>query len=306
MNIALLLTLGSSACWAGLDAMRKRLAGKLSAIALVVWLSLLQAPLFGAWWAAIGGTLETQHIAGYVGIAALALVLNVIANVAFVRAVHISDLSTTIPMMAFSPVFTAAVANPVLGERPEMSAILGILAVVVGALFLTFRPPSSATDGDEGPPSTPGSPLRWFAARFRDQGALLMLLVAACWSTTTVLDKIATRHAPLPMHGLVINTGVGLSLAAFLWARGRASELADVREDLPGMGVAALLGAGALGLQLAAIQGMLVGLVETIKRAFGMLSSIVVGRVAWGEAITPTKVVGALLMAAGTAAILIF
>lgn len=298
-SLALGLAVACSLCWAGLDATRKRLASVMPATALVVWLSFGQVPAYALWWYFAGGTVQSVD---YVAPAAVALALNVAANLCFVRAVHISDLSTTIPMLAFTPVFTAAIANPLLGERPGWLALFGIAAVVVGALLLTSWPPSAAqtSEGETPPPARTG-----WRARFNDPGALLMLVTAACWSTTTVLDKMATQSAPMSLHALVINAGVGTSLLVYLLIRGRASELAGVREK-PGVMLSAIVaGTGAFGLQLWAIQGMLVGAVETIKRAIGMLSSIVVGRLAFGETIAARKIVAAVIMAAGTAAIML-
>lgn len=298
-SLALGLAVACSLCWAGLDATRKQLAGVMPATALVVWLSFGQVPAYALWWYFAGGTIKSVD---YVVPAVIGLALNVAANLCFVRAVHISDLSTTIPMLAFTPVFTAAIANPLLGERPGWLALSGIVAVVVGALLLTSTPPAAAVEceGD-----TPGPVRTGWRARFNDPGALLMLVTAACWSTTTVLDKMATRSAPISLHALVINAGVGTSLLIYLLVRRRAAELAGVRER-PGVMLGAIVaGTGAFGLQLWAIQGMLVGAVETIKRAIGMLSSIVVGRLAFQETISVRKVLAAVIMAAGTAVIML-
>jgi len=299
-SLALGLAVASSLCWAGLDATRKQLAGVMPATALVVWLSFGQVPAYALWWYFAGGTITSS---AYVAPAAIALVLNVAANLCFVRAVHISDLSTTIPMLAFTPVFTAAVANPLLGERPGWLALTGIVAVVVGALLLTAKSTVARPAKDE--TSSPAPRRSTWSARFNDPGALLMLVTAGCWSTTTVLDKVATQTAPMSLHALVINLGVGLSLLIYLLVRRQAAELAGV-QNKPGVMIAAVVaGTGAFGLQLWAIQGMLVGAVETIKRAIGMLSSIIVGRLAFDEAISSRKIVAALIMAAGTAAIML-
>jgi multidrug transporter EmrE-like cation transporter len=58
-------------------------------------------------------------------------------------------------------------------------------------------------------------------------------------------------------------------------------------------------------LQVLAYLDALVGLVETVKRVVNLVLSVVVGRALFGEAVTAPKLVGAGLMAAGVAAILV-
>jgi drug/metabolite transporter (DMT)-like permease len=60
-----------------------------------------------------------------------------------------------------------------------------------------------------------------------------------------------------------------------------------------------------LGLQFVALRLTLVGLVEALKRAIGMLFAVAVGRVVFGEPPTPGKVAAVLLMSAGVALIVL-
>ena len=65
------------------------------------------------------------------------------------------------------------------------------------------------------------------------------------------------------------------------------------------MTAAALLGFTALGLQFLAYQTVMVGVVETIKRMLGLLSALVVGRVMFGEKVTPRTVSAVVVMGFG-------
>jgi multidrug transporter EmrE-like cation transporter len=66
------------------------------------------------------------------------------------------------------------------------------------------------------------------------------------------------------------------------------------------------LAAANANAQLAALQTVWVSVVETVKRTIGNLSAVVVGRVAFGEAIGPRKLAAVVMMAGGVALILLF
>jgi multidrug transporter EmrE-like cation transporter len=132
-----------------------------------------------------------------------------------------------------------------------------------------------------------------------------MGFVALCWSLTVPLDKLAMDRASGPLHGLVLNFGVGLAVAVLLLARRRAGELADVRRAPFVFVFGVLISTVALGLQLIAIQTVWVSVVETLKRGIGNGMAVVFGRLIFGEAITLRKVAAVGLMVAGVALILL-
>ncbi len=278
------LTVGAALCWAGLDASRKVLVQSLTPVALLVLLTLGQLPLFTAWAIVAGDTITSWD---YVlpGLASLAL--NVVANLAFFRAVTVSPLSLTVPLLAFVPVFTTVAANPLLGEMPQLRQLGGIAVVVAGALTLNA---GAAQDR---------SPLAFVRALFRERGSLPMLVTALCWSLTIVVDKLATKHAGFGIHGALLNLGLGLVGLVLLTARGRLGELGDIRKAYKPWLFATAMGALGLGGQLVAVQHLFVALVEAGKRAIGVTMSVVVGRVLFDEAITPYKIAAVVLMSLG-------
>ena len=282
----------SSLSWAGLDATRKMLASRVSAVALVTVLSAGQIPLYIAWWISEAGTITSVD---YVGPALVEVALNVAANLLFVRAVEISPLSVTIPFLSFTPVFATAIAAPLLGEIPSTLQLGGISAVVLGALVLTS---GQAVEHGLGP-------FGIFRALGKERGALYMLAVALFWACTIAIDKAAMKHASLSIHALIQNGGVGVILFGYLLVRGRLRELAAVKERPVAFAATVLFAAGGFALQLVAIKVLLVGVVETLKRALGLVSALIVGRIWFAEPISGTKVLASLIMAVGTAALML-
>ena len=281
---SLLLVLVSALSWAGFDLLRKLLAREMGPLPLMALLCLASAPPF-AIWAAIEGGFGVEP--GYWAPALVSVALNVAANLLFLEALRTGELSIAVPLLSLTPAFTALVAIPLLGERPSGVDACGIALVVLGALIL--RPPGGA-----GPIDPAGR-----------RGLWLMAGTALLWSLTIPLDKLAVSRSHPPLHALVLNLGVAAAALAILARRRELSRLRELSRA-PWTFVAALaISALALGSQLAALQTVWVSLVETLKRTIGNLSAVLVGRIAFGEAITSRKLAAVALMAGGVALILL-
>jgi len=276
----------SSLGWAALDALRKALAARCDPVPLAALLAGGQLPLFISWVAVSG---DTGLSAGYVLPGGATVLLNVAANLLFLRAVQVSPLSATIPFLSFTPAFSTALSAVVLGERPGREDLVGIALIVVGALLVN-------THWD----SRSGS-----AALLHEPGSVLMTGVALIWSLTAVLDKRALAFASVPVHASIQCAGVALVLLVVLAARGRLSRLACV-VPVRGRLALALVAAGiGLGFQFLALRLTLVGIMEALKRSIGMLFAVGVGRLAFHEPLTPGKITGVVLMSAGVALIVL-
>jgi len=270
--------------WAGLDVVRKQLSASVEPLPLLILLNVALLPIFVIWWMIAGGEITDLHAYAIPGGAAL--LLQIAANILFLAAVRASPLSLTIPFLALTPVFATLVGYVLIGEQPGLLQLLGVAAVVIGALLLA----SFSEDGD-GPRL-----LRLFAS---ERGAWMMTGVALCWGVSLVLDKQALIHAALPNHALVQLSGLVFTSFAYLLIRGRVRELAITRKQLAPLAFATVAGALAFGLQLAAVQVVLVSQLETIKRAVGLISAIVLGRWVFDEPFTPVKIIAMLVMVAG-------
>ena len=279
---ALLLVAGSSLAWSAHDVTRKFLVGRIRPVPLAFLLTVAAAPLF-AIWTAVDGPPVIQP--GYAVPAVSSVLLNIAANLMFFAALRTSALSVTIPLLSLTPVFTALLGIPMLGEVPTPLQGLGIVLVVAGAFALNL------------PEERPY--WRW------ERGAALMTTVALLWSLTVPLDKMAMARASAPLHATVLCGGVAAGVFAVLVWQRRLGELAELRRVRGVFALALVTSILALGLQLLAMQQVWVGLVETMKRGLGNVSAVVLGRVVFGEPVTLRKLLAVGLMAAGVALILI-
>ncbi len=286
---ALLLVLACSLAWGGCDLTRKLLAGRIRPMPLVVLITVAAVPIFLIW-LLVDGVPEVRPSYWMPALASVAL--NVGANLAFFVALRSAALSIAIPLLSLTPVFTTLLAIPMLGQVPTWSQGLGILLVVAGVFALHL------------PADGPLSPAAAWRAWRSDRSALLMVLVTLFWSLTVPLDKMAMDQASGPLHGLVLNAGVGAAVALVLLAQRRLGELADVRRAPLVFLLGVVVSAVALALQLIVIQTIWVGLVETLKRGIGNGMAVVFGRLVFQEAITARKVGAVGLMVVGVGLIL--
>ena len=281
---ALAVALGTAVGWSLFDLQRRFLSSRMSAWALVVWVTVPAMPIFAAW-AVIAG--ETRLDSGYWSFGATSVALNVVANLAYFRAFQLSGLSVTLPLLSLTPVFSSLLGALFLAQPVGPREALGIGAVVLGALVL-----STSRSGLD--------------RRFRPEaGSLLMGFVALCWSITPLLDKLALERSSPAVHGMVLNGGVAAAGVAALWTGGRAAELRAVRGSALLLLSAVACGAVALGTQLVAIQTVPIGVVETLKRGVGGALAVVWGRTVFGEPVSARILLATALLVVGVGLILL-
>jgi drug/metabolite transporter (DMT)-like permease len=286
---ALALAFAAAAGWSLYDLLRKLLADRLPALTLVALVTLGALPPLALWTLAAG---DWRIGPGYLAPGLLSVVLNVVANLAYFRALQLSPLSVTLPLLSLTPAFTALLAAPLLGERLTPTAAAGVVLVVAGALGLHV-----GRAGGRGARAL-------LAGLARERGSLLMALVALCWSVTLLLDKVALRHAAPVLHALVLHAGVAAAAVALLAGRRQLGSLSGARGLLPLLAATVLCGAVTITVQLAAIRGMEVALVETVKRGVGAALALAWGRAFFAEPLTAAKLGGVGLMIAGVVLLL--
>lgn len=292
--IALLVMLIASLGWATFDAARKYLSDRIPPVALVVLLMLGQVPVFALW---LGWTVHQSGLpaveADYIAPALLSIAINVAANLLFLRAVSLSPLSLTIPMLSFSPAFSALLASlPPLRESLTGYQAAGAGLVILGALSLNAS--GLVSDG-----------LGGLGRRLiREKGVPIMLGVALLFSLSSAVDKVAQAASSPPLHALVQCLGVGVVLMLELLRRGQLAQLAGVLQHQRAFAGAIAAGATALGFQMTAFAVAPVSTVETVKRAVGMTAAQIIGRVVFGEPLTVGKWVAVGLMSVGCILIL--
>ena len=288
---AIVIIIVSSLGWAAFDALRKALIRYSNTVPLTALLTLGQLPFFVFW--AVFSSSYRDVAPAYLGWGVIAVSINVAASVLFIKSLELSELSTTIPFLAFIPVFATLFSAVLLGEMPTSLQIAGILFVVFGALVLNVRREGVSV------------PRRISRVIILERGSLLMMCVALLWSLGSAVDKRSLMYAHPSVHATIQCVGVTLALLLYLGGRSQLSLLRDIKRVKGTYLIALVVGSIGFGLQLVAIQLVMVSIVESVKRAIAMTLAVVNGRIFFGEPVTIGKVLGIVMMSFGVVLILL-
>ena len=283
-SLGIVFAIIAAFCWSAHDILRKQLTLRVSSVTLLWGLVALQAPLF-----LLGTGLDRAEFdeSRYALPGLAVVILNLGANLAFIRALEIGALSRTIPILSLTPAMTIASAAALVGEMPQPQQALGIALAVAGSLLLAVN--------------RQGGGLR------AEPGTLLMFGVAVTWSITAAIDKVALAAASAPTHGFIQSIGLWLALSVAFAIRPSQERRASLETLYAARGrllLAAAVSALASTLQFWAIERTLVSVVETIKRAIGNGLALAVGAAYFREAVGPRQMIATVLLVAGTALIL--
>jgi uncharacterized membrane protein len=189
--------------------------------------------------------------------------INAVTTYLYIHALKMADLSVTVPLLAFTPIFLLVSSPLILGESPAPMGMAGVLLIVAGSYLLHARETSKGL-------------LAPFRALLRDKGPRWMLAVAFLWSVSSNFDKLGVLNSSPALWSFALTLFVFLAMAGLLWAQGAALAVPAAR-DLPDMGRVGLFLAIAVLCQTGALVTGPVPFVISLKRA-----SIVFG-VLWGH-----------------------
>lgn len=215
---------------------------------------------------------------------AVAIPLEVLAGILYVRAIGDSPLSLTLPFLSFTPVFIILTSFPLLGEVPDRSGFAGIFLVALGAYFLHIR---QFREGWL-------EPIR---AVFREKGSREMLVVAFLYSITAVLGKVLLLRSSILF--LAFFYPFCISVGQFAVLRKKSKNVwSHIRTRSPLFLALGLLSAVGLLIQLYVMSFTHVSYVIAVKRT-SLLFGILFGALFFGETHLREKLLGGALMVAG-------
>lgn len=108
------------------------------------------------------------------------VIILLIAMYLLIKSIRISDISASIPMLSFTPLFLLLTSYFMLNEVPNFIGFIGIWCIVIGSYILNLK---HVKRGYLGP----------FKVIFSDKGVFYMLLVAFLFSITSNLVKIGVE-----------------------------------------------------------------------------------------------------------------
>lgn len=221
------------------------------------------------------------------GTVAVMIPLELIAHLAYLRAIRISPLSLAVPFLAFTPLLSAGTAWLFLGEKVSSLGLAGVGSVTVGAYVLQAE-------------LVPRGVLEPFKAMSRDPGIRLMLLTATIYGLTSTLGKKAIQLSS-PASFMFIYFSIDTLLLTEIARRSAGSArdlLGEVRPQLglylfTGLVTAAAFTTHCFGIQIAPVAYFI-----SIKR-LSLLVSVLYGGLLFREGGFGYRMAGAALMLAG-------
>ncbi len=182
--------------------------------------------------------------------------LNILAISLYAHALKHSDLSVTLPMIAFSPLFLLVSGPIIVGEFPSAGGVVGVLLVVAGSYLLNIR---ERRQGYLAP----------YKALLRERGPQFMLGVALIWGVAATIDKVGVQNSSPVFWIASSNTVVSLGLTPLLLRSG--ANIRHLRVAWPYLLIIGFFAGLALMFQMMAIELTLVAYVISVKRLSIML-----------------------------------
>lgn len=218
----------------------------------------------------------------------IALPLEVIALLFYVRALQVSPLSLTVPFLAFTPAFLILAGWIVLEERLSSLGILGVMAVTAGGYILNI---GEVSKGILGP----------FRAVAHERGSWMMLVVSLLYSVTAALGKKAVEHSSPLFFACIyfLILGTLMPLAFFFSGRLRLYNLREIVK--PGLVLGLTMSVMIVGHMLS-ISKIEAAYMIAVKRT-SILFSIIYAAYFFHETNLKQRFYGALIIVTGVAII---
>jgi uncharacterized membrane protein len=216
----------------------------------------------------------------------IALPVELITIILYVKALKLSPLSLTVPFLALTPVFLVTVSYFLLGEEVSPAGAAGILLIAAGGYILNIDTVRRGLF----------EPVR---SIIRDRGALLMIAVALLYSITSSLGKMAITHSSPLFFGASYFIALSIAFLPIALLKGRGSLAGFIKTGkykrllYPGVFYALMIITHMQAMKLTKVAYMI-----SVKRT-SLLISVIYGYFLFQEENIRGRFFGALLMFAG-------
>ena len=278
----ILICIISAFFWSMFDLTRKLSLKKINSVNLLLIFTLAQFLIFLVW---IFIDDFSINFTPYFLPGIILIFIGLFSALLFLKAIKQSDLSLTIPLLSFSPMFSSIFSFFFLNEQLSKIQYLGVFLIIFGTLILYSK---KLTFDDI---------LKSFKIILKNSSAKLMIIVSIIWSLTPVLDKLCLEHSSINFHGFIQSLGM-IILLIFLFKKNKVQTL-NAKKNWRLILLTVFVGSTATILQFYAILTNYVPIMESIKRSVGHLSSVFLGKIFFNEEINKPKVIGVIVLSVG-------
>jgi uncharacterized membrane protein len=210
--------------------------------------------------------------------------LNVITTILYMKAIKYSDLSITVPMVTFTPLFLLMTSPLIVDEFPNFLGLIGVLLIVLGSFTLNIK---QRHEGYFAP----------FKALLKEKGPKLMLLVAFIWSISSNFDKIGVQNSSPILWVIAVNIFITLVMLPIMLYKSQRS-VQQISTSYKALLPIGLFSALTLIFQMTAINLTLVAYVISIKRTSAIMS-VLFGYFIFKEKGIKERLIGTIIMIIG-------
>ena len=278
----ILICIISAFFWAIFDLTRKLSLKKINSVNLLLIFTITQFIIFLIW---IFIDNFSINLIPYLLPGIILIFVGLFSALLFLKAIQQSDLSLTIPLLSFSPMFSSIFSFFFLNEQLSKIQYFGVFLIIFGALILYSKK------------ITLEEFLKSFKIILKNSSAKLMIIVSIIWSLTPVLDKLCLEHSSINFHGFIQSLGM-IILLIFLFKKDKVQTF-NTKKNWRLILLTVFVCSTATILQFYAILTNYVPIMESIKRSVGQLSSVFLGKIFFNEKINKPKVIGVIILSVG-------
>ena len=221
----------------------------------------------------------------------LAVPLDIIAVLLYIRAIKVSPLSLTLPFLSLTPIFLIGTSYIILGEKPDKCGFIGIILVVIGAYLLNVH---TISQGFLAP----------FMAIVKEKGSVLMIIVAFIFSIGACLGKIAVQHSSPAFFSVIYIFLLSLFLFIIVSFKSKQFLSKSISRPVPFVFIGMLI-AIMIVTHLKAISLIEVSYMISVKR-LSILIGVIYSVMFFNETNIKERFLGAAVMVSGIIMISVF
>ncbi len=210
--------------------------------------------------------------------------INAVTAILYIKAIKLSDLSLTVPLVALTPLFMLFTSPLIVGEYPNFFDYIGIFLIVIGSYLLNIKEKSKGY-------------LAPFKALLHEPGPKLMLIVAFLWSITSNFDKIGVQNSSPIFWLFSLFTTMSILLLPVLLNK-TPNPSRKIIKHLPLLVTMGFFNALGVIFQMQALTMTLVVQVIAVKRT-SVLMGVLFGHFIFKEKDIQQRLLGAAIMIVG-------
>jgi len=217
---------------------------------------------------------------------AIALPLEIITIILYIKALRVSPMSLTLPFLAITPVFLILVSYLLVREKVSFMGGMGIFLIATGSYTLNI---DRIRTGIFEP----------FKSIPKEKGSVFMIGVALIYCFTASLGKIAIEHSSPLFFAITYYIAITICLAPIALWMGRKELKKFIREKhfngliIPGIAFSVMAASHMAAMKLTRVAYMI-----SVKR-LSLIIGIIYGFVLFKEEKIKERFLGAVLMLVG-------